>query len=485
MTTLCILLAAMRDAARATLPDVATQIHALYLTNQLMTGLDRLKVLPTQADREAFFEVIESPRSSNTSPITAAYSYFVGLLRGGAGTQPAPDLPRLQRILLDKLNLVSIKLAPADNAYRIFESLNAKGMRLTQSDLLRNYFFMRLPPASHDELYSNVWSPMQERVDRTGERKNFESYIRDALVKDGDFTRNDEVYQSWKTKLDKISDGEIAGTMEELAAYSHYYARFIDPDREESTEVAIRLRRLNRWGGTTIYPFLLNLYGDVDAGRIDASGLAEILTMIESYLVRRLFANVAPNALNRIFIRLYRQIPDDGSMVDATRTALSAPGLRWPGDIEFEDSILTYRLYLDSRPDQRKLILERIEDDFDEKERMDFGPLEIEHIMPQTLTTEWRDLLGASAEDKHRRLLHTLGNLTLTGHNPELSNHPFQRKQDLYLKSKLAMNREVAEAPSWGESEVLARGRRLAQRAIRLWPGPIRTPEAADDGVTR
>lgn len=261
--------------------------------------------------------------------------------------------------------------------------------------------------------------------------------------------------------------------MSELATYSCYYARIINPNLEESANVSVRLRRLNRWGGTTIYPFLLNLYRDVDNGRIDSAGLAEILSMIESYLVRRLFANVPTNALNRIFIRLYRQLPEAASMVDATREALSAPGLRWPADDEFKTNMLTYPLFLDSRPEQRKLILERLEEDFDDKERVDFAPLEIEHIMPQTLTPEWRELLDGS-EEKHRRLMHTLGNLTLTGHNPELSNFPFRRKQELYEKSRIAMNKEVAETSSWGEAEILARGQTLAQRAVRLWPGPTR-----------
>jgi hypothetical protein len=209
----------------------------------------------------------------------------------------------------------------------------------------------------------------------------------------------------------------------------------------------------------------------MEDGQLDSDGLADILGMIESYLVRRLFANVPTNALNRIFIRLYRQLSPGPSVVDAVREALSAPGLRWPRDDEFRTSILTYPLYLDSRPEQRKMILERLECDFDEKEPVDFSTLEIEHVMPQTITTEWLALLHGS-QDVHRRLVHTLGNLTLTGHNPSLSNHPFERKQQIYERSRLVMNHEIADAPSWGEREILSRGTRLAERAVTLWPGP-------------
>ena len=245
---------------------------------------------------------------------------------------------------------------------------------------------------------------------------------------------------------------------------------------EQSDALRTAIRRLNRWGATTIYPFLLNIYRDCDEGRLDEQGLLRVLDMVESYLVRRLFANVPTNALNRIFIRLYRQLPDTASIVDATAQALSAPGLRWPTDAEVTESVLSYPLYLDSRPEQRKLILERLEEDFDDKEMLDFKAVQIEHVMPQTLTNDWRELLGDRADDKHRRLLHTLGNLTLTGHNPELSNHPYERKQQLYEKSRIAMNKEVADTPSWGEEEIIERARRLGERAVRIWlppPPPI------------
>ena len=179
ITTLCVLLGAIRDIARGVAPDLATQIHALYLTNQLMTGLDRFKILPTQVDRAAFFEIIDNPNESATSRMAQAFSYFLRKLRAGDGI----DLANLQRVVLDKLNLVSIKLAQSDNAYRIFESLNAKGMRLTQSDLLRNYFFMRLPIGEHELLYNSVWSPMQIGSIDTASRETWKASFETRWLK--------------------------------------------------------------------------------------------------------------------------------------------------------------------------------------------------------------------------------------------------------------------------------------------------------------
>jgi alkylated DNA nucleotide flippase Atl1 len=69
--------------------------------------------------------------------------------------------------------------------------------------------------------------------------------------------------------------------------------------------------------------------------------------------------------------------------------------------------------------------------------------------------------------------VHTLGNLTLTAYNVELSNHPFERKQDLFKKSGLELNRAIAEAPRWGRTEILQRADELAARAATIWPGPV------------
>jgi alkylated DNA nucleotide flippase Atl1 len=105
--------------------------------------------------------------------------------------------------------------------------------------------------------------------------------------------------------------------------------------------------------------------------------------------------------------------------------------------------------------------------------------LSVEHVLPQRPVQAWLQLLaeetepGQSPQELHDLLVHTLGNLTLTGDNSKLSNHPFERKQQLLESSALRMNLEIAEARRWGKAEILARADRLTDRAVELWPGPI------------
>ena len=119
-----------------------------------------------------------------------------------------------------------------------------------------------------------------------------------------------------------------------------------------------------------------------------------------------------------------------------------------------------------------------LEESLRPKEPVDARQLTIEHVLPQTLTdavrTEFGATLPAEAEVafEHERLVHTLGNLTLTGYNSELSNRPFSQKRTMLAESGVRMNQTIAEHSTWGASEITDRGQTLAERIIELWPGP-------------
>ncbi len=488
LTTLTLLLAALRDVVRESDTQQANKIHDRYLTNDYVSDNDVYKVLPTQADRTEYFAVIDGkPVINVSSSVRQAYEYFCGRCRHKptADEEAAIDLKKMAVVVATGLELVSITLDEPDNEYRIFESLNAKGAELTQADLLRNYFFMNIPPANskQDRVYDDVWLPMQRALGPSLEDFFRYTYMSGGAFfdqsdaykdwKGGTFVRQGDVYQEWKRRLDKLALKDYTDQLATFAHASRYYNQLIDPKAEPNAAISEGLTRLNRWGSQTVYPFLLYAYAQYDVGAVDATGVVEILRMIESFLVRRLFAGVPTNGLNRIFLRLSQQVPTTGNVVEGTRAALSEPGRRWPRDDDFRRSILSYPLYLDSRPDQRKLILERLEASFGHKEALsNFDTLSIEHIMPQTLTDEWRSALGTNADDVHRRYIHVLGNLTLTGYNPDLSNKPFSHKKVLLADSNIAMNKAIAKESEWTAEKIEERGRLLADRAVDIWPGP-------------
>jgi alkylated DNA nucleotide flippase Atl1 len=171
---------------------------------------------------------------------------------------------------------------------------------------------------------------------------------------------------------------------------------------------------------------------------------------------------------------------DQGKPVDeGVRSYLSTGRKYYASDAEIKAAAATMPFYLNGRPGQRALVLRWLDESYGSKEPVKYDSLTIEHVLPQTPTPWWRHALSESlAGDEtfaelHGSLVHTLGNLTLTGYNATMSNKPFDIKKDQLHQSGLAMNQEIAREQRWGRAEINTRASHLAQRIAAFWPGPV------------
>ena len=162
LTTIFIILALLRDAAQG-LPGstLAQEIEETLLTNRFKQGEEIWKLLPTQVDREAFLQLLTGNTAVQETRISKAAVFFRKRLRS---YQDSTYFETLKKVIVSNLMLVSIVLDRDDNPHLIFESLNAKGRPLSQADLIRNYFFMRVHTEQQDHLYETSWEPMQEQL---------------------------------------------------------------------------------------------------------------------------------------------------------------------------------------------------------------------------------------------------------------------------------------------------------------------------------
>ena len=143
---------------------------------------------------------------------------------------------------------------------------------------------------------------------------------------------------------------------------------------------------------------------------------------------------------------------------------------QYPRDVEFRERLITSKLYGPSeRIEKTKIVLERLEESFDHQEQVTFDDLQIEHVMPQTLTDSWKAALGESWETTYELLLHTLGNLTLTGYNAPLSNDDFSQKKPILGESHLELNKYFGNLNEWSEQTIRQRAEILAERALQVW----------------
>jgi hypothetical protein len=194
----------------------------------------------------------------------------------------------------------------------------------------------------------------------------------------------------------------------------------------------------------------------------------DILDMLESFLIRRFICGVATSGLTKVFPALYAQARRAPSLVDGVRLVLRDRS--FPRDQEFGEQFASAKIYGGDRSAKAKLILDRLELSFAHKEPLDLGALTIEHVMPRTPTDWWRRHLGEDWEAVHEQWLDTIGNLTLTGYNSELSNSEFPAKKAHLQASHVELNKYFAAVETWDEQAIARRGEALAERALGIWP---------------
>jgi uncharacterized protein with ParB-like and HNH nuclease domain len=458
LTTIFILFCVLRDKAKEDgKPEIADEINNTLLVNPYKKDFEHFKLQPTQVDRDSFQKLIKGHIPSLENQIIAAYNYFEKKYRSAN-----IDCTKLKKLLTTNLSVVSVVLDQDDNPYLVFESLNAKGRPLNQSDLIRNYFFMRIHVQEQENVYNQFWKEMEDKL-----KGSLSEFIRHYLMKNGSIIKQGDIYFSLK---DQVGKNDALEYLKDLCKFSRYYEVFLNPDRESDKDFMYWLDRLKRMDVATSYPFFLNCFNDYTSGKLTREELLEVFRIVDNYLIRRFVCNAPTNALAKVFPLLYSQAHTKNPLnfVDGVKKELQGRG--YPKDREFLYSLESSKLYGSSeRATKTKLILESIEDSFQHKEKIPYNELTIEHVMPQSLDEGWKEKLGPDFEEMHELYLHSLGNLTLTGYNAELSNDIFSDKRIRLIESHLEINKYFRDISDWLPIQMEARGKTLSNLALKIW----------------
>jgi hypothetical protein len=399
----------------------------------------------------------------------------------------------LLQVLSQDLELVSISGVPAERAYQIFATLNHGGLRLTQVDLIRNAVFMKLP-RRNQEAHRKIWQPLEENL---GE-KGLQRFLHAWVVRRGNNVPQKDTYASvlHELKVAGASEDEAYDLLRDLGSESRDYRVISDPSSYESMKLAKEwkvpdemyrtLTFLASWGSVPAQPLLLETFTRWRLRRLNSTAATRLLRYVESLLVRRFIAAIPPNDLRSTLGRLVQQVrlSSDRQFGNVVIAALKEPTRRWPDDRETEDALVTRSIYRVKNVRQTFLILRRLAEELEGKEcpQIDLGTspskYSIEHILPQTLegTSWYQDLERWGDVDAHvtwntRR--HTLGNLTLTAYNSELSNRAFAEKK-IWIRDKLRLrlSTQILESEAWSKREIEDRSRSLSAIAMKVWPYP-------------
>ena len=204
-------------------------------------------------------------------------------------------------------------------------------------------------------------------------------------------------------------------------------------------------------------------------GKIELDTFLNCLKSIETYVLRRAVCRIPVNALNQYLPTIYGSVDHTNLSKSIRDTFNNAKGSRRIPDSEEFEKCLTEGILPKKTV---RYVLEEIEKYPDNKELVDLDTLQIEHIMPQTLTEEWKTQLGGNWELIHKKYLENLGNLTLTGYNPNYSNRTFEEKRDMengFRKSGLRLNSYLSAIDKWNNEEIVERVNNLSKTAQKIW----------------
>ena len=482
LTTLSLLLCAFADQIKAD-EDLKNKARALTL-NSFAKGELKFKVLPTTKnnDRATYSAILEGkPVPNGKSHALPAFEFFREQLQKSLSSGRIEAEPFFE-VLTAAFQIVWVELDKDEDAHQIFESLNTKGQRLGEVDLVRNYIAMRLPSGEQEEIFFEIWAPIEaflddeRRVGRSG-MGELTSFLRhyDAM-QSGVLPPENKIYARFCDEMKALSrTADFVEQLRELKRFAALYEGLLRPDKGTDAPLRNGLERLNALDITVAYPFLLRLADHHERGTIATKDYVGALQTIENYLVRRFVCGEPTAYLNKMFASLAQS-------VDFADLPASLPAVlgrkNYPSDDKIHQVAPRRDFYGKAGVKEKTvMIFERINAAFyagtDVLPQLNSAPT-IEHILPQTLTLWWHDHLGAEAGRVRGEWLHTLGNLTLvtSSYNSSLSNESFPEKRAKLRAHGLKLNSQYfsANIANWNARAIQGRADWLIEKIIEVWP---------------
>lgn len=485
LTTISILLCAIKDYVQkfnleTKLINLA-KIKNQFLYNSDEIDEDRYKLLLNVQDKETYIKLIDNTIFTVNKPATniiKCYEFFYERIEDFI-----KQYGQIDEIYagIFKLSLVSISLdKDSDNPQMIFESMNSTGKDLSQTDLLRNYLLMDLTPEKQTRLYKTYWKPMEELFGEDiykNDVNKFDYFIRDFLTLKSDtgyICKINNVYENFKRYyLD--NNCEKFAVLKDLFTYAKYYA-CIDLLQENDDELKLYWQEFKKLDSHVVYPFLLKLYDDYSRQILIKEDFKKILQVVISYLWRRAICEIPTNSLSKTFATLYQAVDKDDYVNSVIKAfVFKSSYKRFPSDYEVREKLQTKDIY---HFRLRKYLLEALENYY-HKEPIDLNTANytIEHIMPQNIehNLSWQKMLGEDWQEVHSLYLHSLGNLTITGYNAEMSNKSFGEKvngESGFKHSHLKLNESIAQCDVWNKKAIQRRTNILTDIILKIWKYP-------------
>lgn len=481
LTTINILYVALyRFAKENSKTQDADRLYNMFLTNQYVQNeSSKLKLKQTDTNSLAFKAIMLGTQNEfgTFSNVIENYNYFRSCI----------NEDNFELILkgLNRLIFVEISLErDKDDPQRIFESLNSTGLDLSQSDLIRNFILMDLPPKDQNRIFETIWNPIEENAKDIVKQSSLVSeFIRDYLtLRNKKIPNKNKVYAEFKSLYANKKEDAYHQELENIKSLSVHYKKLVNPSTVTDTNIRKELEYINRLEINVAYPFLLQVFEDAENGLLSKEDLIKILKLIQSYAWRRFVVGLPTNALNKIFMSLYAEVDTEEYYDSIAKFLLKKKGSsKFPTNEDLRTALKDKDLY-NTQPKNRNYLFEMLEN-YNNREYVNTNNehITIEHIFPRNPNSDWStDLSSEEYFLFKEKYVNTIGNLTLSGNNGSLSNKSFLAKKEMnkegneqgYNYSRLWLNSYLKSLDSWNVSNYEERLNIIYERFLKIWEYP-------------
>lgn len=467
----------------------ARRMAKLVTNDEDLIGDDELhifKLWPTRSDREAFRHAMDNGLAANEfeeSLIVQAHEFFQLQVRKWLEEGEGPiehKIDALEAAASSMLQMVVIDLSPQDDPNLIFETLNARGTPLEQSDLIKN-FVLSEERDTESVLWGNLddgWWRVEVRQGRLL-RPRLDMLLNYWLaMRTGSEVAPSRVFDDFRNYVDgQTISGVMSNIKQDLGNYRAFEMAGGLSQEEKSFYYHVEVMQAR-----VITPVLLLLLS------AEATTRTRAFNALESFLVRRMLCRQTTKDYNRLVLDLSVRLRETGlsradSVVAQFLKNQTAYAREWPTDDVVTHALMSSPLYRLLTRGRLRLLLEGVERQLRSSGKAEQltvpRNLTIEHLMPVGWgEREWplpKDVDGDASTHQRNTLIHSIGNLTLVTQklNSSMSNDTWTSKRDeLQEHSVMLLNNELLSQPTWDEDAIGNRSRRMAALAAERWPGP-------------
>jgi uncharacterized protein with ParB-like and HNH nuclease domain len=419
------------------------------------------------------------------------------MIKGNLDQMTTDELNKFKEKLINQTNIVRLDVSRAKDAFKLFETINNRGLSLSPTDIIKN-FLLGHASLIDDETLRRVkeeWTKIIVNMDGQNLDDFFRQYLSGKLGNKVSFTFLTDYFK--KYYINKVSQTEILAEyqefdeidisedeksasksrmtpiefLRELQNSSQIYAKILNRnfDDKKINDLLYNLQRIKSFPS---YTFILDLM----KREVPRNDKLEILRLIEVFMIRRNICEYRTSELDDIFSKLVK-LPDEELVLNVKNYLAE----RLPTDQEFESKILTHDFY-GQYLDRAKCMLEAIEyklsGNTEEKFIGSGEDVHLEHIIPQTITTkkskeelgDWEKYLNCTKEE-HQFYVSKLGNMTLLSGKKNIiaSNNPFSSKREIYEGSEIKLTHELSKLDDFKFKNVDERSKKLAKESVKIW----------------